>query len=380
MREQPANSVDAVITDPPYGLSFMGKDWDSFKATHNTASQTVSWLGAGMRMTTAAENRAFQDWNTEWLTEAFRVMKPGATLFAFGGTRTFHRLVCAAEDAGFEVRDVLMWLYATGFPKAMKLELEGWDGWKVGGIKPAYEPILWARKPCEGSTKDNVLKFGVGAFNADAGRVGIEGATKRSHQAEYPYNEDGTEDRTQHWARVGHSIEAVSAGRFPPNLLLSDEAAAMLDEQSGELSGLGGITSRQRTDGIYSDDKEKQMFNYGDNGGASRFFYVAKADNGDRGNKEDLDMPLFQTVDKGLKNIHPTVKPLELMEKVLILQEYLLKLTSTPTGGIVLDPFMGSGSTLVAAKRLGRPAIGIEKEEKYAEIAAKRLESEPVRL
>lgn len=393
--------VDCVLSDPPYGLSFMGKAWD-----HGVPG--------------------FPFWE-----DIKNACKPGAMLMAFGGTRTFHRLTCAIEDAGWEIRDCLMWLYGSGFPKSLDISkaidkakgakrevvgvkadprylsprtnspnhmdrargVEGghgadnsaaqitapatdiaalWNGWGTA-LKPAWEPIILAMKPIDGTFAQNAEKHGVAGLNIDGSR--IEGQ---------PDNRERTAGRAINTNSHGAMVRAeyiVPSGRWPSNLLLDEESAGMLDEQSGELkSGFMNMGEKNTKGlGIFGGGQSNQD-TYGDNGYASRFFYQAKADNTDRGNKEELEMPLFNTVDPGLKNSHPTVKPLELMEKLIILQGYLLKLLSTPTGGLILDPFLGSGSTLVAAKRLGRSAIGIEINEEYAEIAANRLRQEVLPL
>ncbi len=379
---------DSVLSDPPYGLSFMGKEWD-----HGVPGVPF--------------------WET-----IKAALKPGAMLLAFGGTRTFHRLTCAIEDAGFEIRDCLMWLYGSGFPKSLDISkaidkgagaerprnvirkkrstLHGdrpwmndpghkfqskdpitaaaaaWSGWGTA-LKPAWEPIILAMKPLDGTFAQNAEKHGVAGLNVDGGRIGTETVKTQAKGASF--------------TSVGESQgfngcpESTHQGRWPANLILDEESAAMLDEQSkthGAGSEREAIRKCEPTGNWAQHAGDGHRF--GDTGGASRFFYVAKASGDGRGNQDELDMPLFNTKDPGLKNIHPTVKPLDLMEKLILLQTYLCKLTSTPIGGIVLDPFMGSGSTLIAAKRCGRPAIGIELEEKYAEIAANRLEKEAAGL
>ena len=452
-----AGSVDTIITDPPYGLGFMGKEWD-----HGVPG-------------------------VPFWKEALRVAKPGAMLLAFGGTRTYHRLACAIEDAGWEVRDCMMWLYGQGFPKSLDIskaidkaagaerEVVGqhnapaksiysqgekemphdvpltapatdaaklWDGWGTA-LKPAWEPIIVAMKPldsvnsetirrmtgwdwwhtsstikndaavraeykrryaidlptedegcekiervrrhslhagvesdtlllwqtggesklparievveykpwCLSNAAANALTHGVAGLNIDGGRVGIPiadkcvGGAKSANQAKHTVNyAGGGYDGTQ---------KENALGRWPANLILDDQAAAMLDEQSGESisqKGARGGTSpnpmswgQDRTDG-------NKISGHNDTGGASRFFYCAKASRRERGEG----------------NAHPTVKPLALME-------YLCKLTATPTGGMVFDPFAGSGTTLVAARNTGRPYIGIELSGEYCEIARARL-------
>jgi len=303
------NSIDTCITDPPYGLSFMNKTWDG------AVPSAAVWQ------------------------EVLRVLKPGAILLAFGGTRTSHRLACAIEDAGFQIRDQIMWLYGRGFPKSLNISkaldkqagaerqvigtkrgsgresgdlhcgahstgikqisidvpitapatdaAKLWDGWGTA-LKPGWEPIIVAMKPIDGTYANNALVHGVAGLNIDGSRI---------HADQQP-------------------------PRWPTNLILDEDAAKALDAQTGPNSS----------------------------GGASRFFYCFKASKKDRGEGND----------------HPTVKPRKLME-------YLARLTGTPTGGTVLDPFMGSGSTGIGALLAGRDFIGIDLEPKYVEIARNRL-------
>jgi len=555
MRKMPENSVDSLICDPPYGLEFMGKEWDKFKITKQTKSQVVKNLGAGMRRQTRDEIFEFQRWTRQWAKEALRVAKPGATLLSFGGTRTYHRMACAIEDAGWIIKDCIMWLYSTGFPKALDIkksldkkysggnmgayeketkqntkyylrlvreadlqktisnkkaegkvlqsglsqqgisikdqtkgglqfssgrekssvegwidiqatkrelqrckicalservfidgeerwvcngtpfgygtahwsptpknrscpsyrprpkqqqykqsdvvsdkpspqEIRKWNGWKSHGLKPAYEPIIVAQKPNDGTYANNALKWGVSGLNIDGGRIDYNG--------EQP-NLGG---RPQHTRGDGYGFkaqkdeaEANTKGRFPANIILDEEAAKILDEQSGE-SGSGkmkkGSYRHKAPNNLYQlgmAKKEGALQNapddYGDKGGASRFFYVAKASKKERNmgkmfyweDGKEIDKELYFKLEKenegsieGEKhkiskgNIHPTCKPLKLME-------YLCLLTKTPTGGVVLDPFMGSGTTGMACIKMGRDFIGIEKEEEYVKIAKARIEA-----
>lgn len=291
IKNMPDNSVDAIVTDPPYGLSFMGKKWDY-------------------------EVPSIEIWK-----ECLRVLKPGGHLLSFGGTRTYHRAVVNIEDAGFEIRDQIQWLYGSGFPKSHNLK-DDWQGFGTA-LKPANEPICVARKPLEkGLTiAENVLKYRTGAINIDGSRI------------------------------VG--VANDNAGRWPANIILDEAAAEILDEQSGILKSgslapghiRGNGTGNSLTGG--GGVIQKQYGN--DSGGASRFFYVAKASKRERGEG----------------NVHPTVKPIKLME-------YLIKLV-TPAQGTILDPFMGSGSTGVAAKNLGFEFIGIEMNDEYFEIAKNRI-------
>lgn len=366
------NYFTSIVTDPPYGLSFMGKKWD-----YDVPSIEI--------------------WK-----ECLRVLKPGGTLLCFAGSRTQHRMAVNVEDAGFIIKDTLMWLYGSGFPKATDIskqldkiagverevvgirpsyrpksgknqpkdwfqdrssglislpstpEAKQFEGYKSHGLKPAYEPIIMAMKPNDGSYAQNALKYGVSGINIDAGRVGTEGATKRSHQAEYPKKQNGTEDRSNHWARTGHEVKTLAKGRFPANIILDEEAGKILDEQTGILkSGTIKKSNLPAKNGVYLHGRKLGNVNdfFKNEGGASRFFYCAKASKSERNG-----------------STHPTVKPLKLME-------YLIKLIMPPKDGLILDPFAGSGSTLVAAKKLGFNAIGIEKEEEYCQIIAKRIDN-----
>jgi site-specific DNA-methyltransferase (adenine-specific) len=330
-----------------------------------------------------------KDWDgktpsTDIWSEALRICKPGGMLAAFGGSRTHHHLMVALENAGWEIRDCICWLYGSGFPKSHNFgrQLGGdWNGFGTA-LKPAWEPIIIAMKPCEGTFAQNAEKWGVAGLNIDRSRIGI-GGTKRSHQAEYPKKEDGTEDRAEHWARTGHTVESNGLGRWPANLILDEEAAEMLDQQTGVLkSGLGDKHSKTQHGRLFNGLAPLHGYaNYeADSGGASRFFYCPKASSSER-NKGLEGMPAKYKGEnlgqlKGLtgsgnprnyyvKNNHPTVKPIALMK-------YIIKLLAPPGNPICLDPFAGSGSTLIAAKELGINCIGIEKEAEYVEIARKR--------
>lgn len=284
-----ADSIDTCITDPPYELGFMGKSWDRA----GIAFDPDTW-------------RAVR-----------RVLNPGAILLCFGGTRTFHRVTAAIEDAGFEIRDAIAWLYAQGLPKSYNLQIPGWRGWGTG-LKPAWEPIVVAMKPLDGTFAENACTWGVAGLHVDGCRIP---------------------------AATGER------GRFPANVILDEEAAQMLDEQSGVLKSgkpSGLRRAGRRVFGGYRTGTSVSGF--GDSGGASRFFYCAKASPSERGEGND----------------HPTVKPIRLME-------YLCRLTRTPSGGTVLDPFLGSGTTAIACLKTGRPCIGIEKGPHYFRIAERRV-------
>jgi len=357
LKEIPDNSIDTIITDSPYGLEFMGKKWDSPKAMARQIARNENMKGAfayggtHTRGYAAVDLNLYQEWTRQWAKEALRVAKPGATLLCFGGTRTWHRLACGLEDAGWVIKDVLMWLYGSGFPKGTDIKksgeksgknMEKWVGWKSHSLKPAYEPIIMAMKPNEGSYVKNALKWGVAGLNIDGGRIGNEKIkTHHAPKGTFAGGEQNRGSDTNYY---------LNQGRFPANVILDEEAAKMLDEQSGI--------------------------------NASRFFYVAKASKKER-NIGLEGMPLkkaggmlgrnngsFDGKITYNQNNHPTVKPLKLME-------YLCILTKTPTGGIVLDPFAGSGTTCMAAKKTGRNYIGIELEKEYVEIAKKRISAIP---
>lgn len=344
LRGMADSSVDSIVTDPPYGLEFMGKDWDApwktdrrqtFDGTladtrDNPFSRGKVRYGMGASYGGKAEHmQAFQTWATEIFAECLRVLKPGGHLLSFGGSRTYHRMACAIEDAGFEVRDCIMWLYGSGFPKSRNLNGE-WQGWGTA-LKPAHEPIVVARKPLAGTVATNVLAHGTGALNIDGCRVatdeklggGAEKATTVDQKGNDGWVRPWMEDpvaREAHAARVRSNVErAESLGRFPANVIHdgSDEVVAAFPDS---------------------------------NGSAARFFYCAKASKADR----------------GADNRHPTVKPTALMR-------YLCRLV-TPPGGTVLDPFTGSGSTGKAAILEGFRFIGIEREAEYVAIAQARCE------
>jgi DNA modification methylase len=384
MKGLPDNSVDAVVTDPPYGLSFMGKNWD-----HGVPGEAF-WA------------------------EAMRVAKPGAHMLGFGGSRTFHRLWCAVEDAGWEIRDTLFWAYGSGFPKSMDVskaidkaagvEREGgegecrvtapatpaarqWQGWGTA-LKPAFEPIVMARKPLEGTVAANVLKWGTGAINVDACRVGN---TLLSEQKAGKARL-GTFDRT-------NMITPKRVGRWPANLI-HDGSPEVLDL----FPETGPSKSNPRRNGEFKSvakgrDLPHVTFGHDDLGGsASRFFkscpdddgedaearrliYCAKASKRDRDEGCDgLDERLAGCLNmrndahaqaNGMtfspkRNVHPTVKATALMR-------YLVRLV-TPPGGLVLDPFTGSGSTGKAAMAECFRFLGIEKESEYVEIARARIQ------
>jgi site-specific DNA-methyltransferase (adenine-specific) len=312
LKELPDCSVDSVVTDPPYGLSFMGKKWD-----YDVPSVEV--------------------WK-----ECLRVLKPGGHLLAFAGTRTQHRMAVRIEDAGFEIRDMIAWVYGSGFPKSHNLK-DKWQGWGTA-LKPALEPITVARKPLgEKTVAANVLTHGTGGINVDGCRVGTDEALGRLNNLPSTFNHKNTTPLVDN---------SRGLGRWPANLVHDGS-----DEVVGLFPVTGASKATPRNNGDFKSvakgrDLAHVTYGHDDSGGsAARFFYCAKASKRDR--------------DDG--NAHPTVKPTDLMR-------YLCRLV-TPPNGVVLDPFMGSGSTGKAAMLGGFDFIGIEREESYMEIAKARINS-----
>jgi DNA modification methylase len=308
----PDNSVDSVVTDPPYGLSFMGKRWD-----YDVPSEAI--------------------WR-----ECLRVLKPGGHLLAFAGTRTQHRMAVRIEDAGFEIRDMIAWVYGSGFPKSHN------GPWGGTALKPALEPITVARKPLDGTVAANVLAHGTGGLNIDGCRVGTTREVPASHsKAHSAVGATGISGK-----RLESELNP-NIGRWPANLIHdgSEEVLAGFPQTGG--GGKPQQTEFKRSNvQIINSSSRADYTPYNDtlNGGgsAARFFYCAKA------SKKDRD-----------DNNHPTVKPTDLMR-------YLCRLV-TPTGGTVLDPFMGSGSTGKAARLEGFQFIGIERDPDYFAIAQRRI-------
>ena len=404
-------SVDAIVTDPPYGLSFMGKRWD-----YDVPTEAV-WV------------------------ECLRVLKPGGHLLAFAGTRTQHRMAVRIEDAGFEIRDMIAWVYGSGFPKSLDVskaidkaagaerEVIGmstngsgaqpnklnnhttgdtgigyadgsgktfnitapateaakqWEGWGTA-LKPALEPITLARKPLIGTVAANVLEHGTGGLNIGACRVG------RDTDDVSGWSQTGSktsENRAMSGGNYARDAKPDAEGRFPANFIHdgSEEVLALFPSEAGGgfgVRGKGGSTYANGEGFANTLSETGQTVGYGDSGSAARFFYCAKASRDDR----DDGCGALELTEAGIKNDsgrgfsesdpmaavmrhnpHPTVKPTDLMR-------YLCRLI-TPPNGIVLDPFTGSGSTGKAAMAEGFRFIGIEREAEYIEIARARISAE----
>lgn len=355
------NSVDAVVTDPPYGLGeapdavAMLRDW--IETGHHDVKSKRGFMGK------AWDNFVPQPrvWH-----EVFRVLKPGGHVLAFAGTRTQDLMALGLRLAGFEIRDLVAWVYAQGFPKSHNLEGE-WDGWGTA-LKPALEPITLARKPLEGTVAANVLKWHTGAINVDGCRVASADAARKGNadRSDCEQNAYGTG-----WQKSGTTPEA---GRWPANLIHdgSDEVVAMFPQPRA-----GTETQPRGKGGIWKPSTGTPAGpQYGDTGSAARFFYCAKVSASERNAGLDAlpdkewkaeGAAIPQRADRPFtssKNNHPTVKPVALMR-------YLCRLI-TPPGGTVLDPWMGSGSTGVACKEEGFQFIGMEQDEGYHAIACAR--------
>lgn len=361
-------SVDSVVCDPPYELGFMGKKWDRT----GIANDSAMWA------------------------EVLRVLKPGGYLLAFSGTRTYHRMVCAVEDAGFEIRDQIGWAFGSGFPKSHN------GPWGGTALKPAWEPVCMARRPFAGTVEANWREHGTGALNIDGCRVETDDNLNGGAYSE------NRKPSASAWVARGGTIHSFTGeqytqptGRWPANLLHdgSDEVLAAFPQAPGQLADVSETAPSAKTSRVYgamarvgelsadSDNEGAVGFKMKpgarrlDTGSAARFFWSPKASRADR-NEGLHGMPKRQSgmvsntsgqhitrrdggAPKPAENHHPTVKPTDLMR-------YLCRLV-TPAGGTVLDPFMGSGSTLKAAELEGFNAIGIELDPEYIEIARHRI-------
>ena len=368
--------VDSVVCDPPYEIGFMGKGWDSTGITF----QKETW------------------------ELVFQLLKPGGHLLAFSASRTYHRMAVAIEDSGFEIRDQIMWLYGSGFPKSLnigksvdkklgnKREVVGkgyygavggfgntfdgngtassewkttkgyasraewkttkgnseWEGWGTT-LKPAHEPVVMARKPIsEKTVTENVLKHGTGGINIDGCRIETDDL-KTFKRKSFAWEGKSLYDEQEY--------KPSEKGRFPSNVM-HDGSEEVLEGFPNTKSTKGKPRTATIKNQTRLNNSQEVFVNneYEDEGSAARFFYCPKVSKSER----------------GVNNNHPTVKPIKLME-------YLCRLV-TPKGGIVLDPFMGSGTTIMAAKNGGFKYIGIEKEKEYFEIANSRIDNQPKNL
>ena len=392
-----ANSVHAIVTDPPYGLAFMGRSWDDFEPTE------------------------YQAWCERWASECLRVLKPGGHLLAFSGNRTHHRLMTGIEDAGYEIRDTITWHYGSGFPKALDVskaidkqadaerevvgkkkapdgkpleervshsgeeyderstdyddckrdtyirkpateQAKQWDGFK-SALKPATEFVCVARSPLtEDTIAENVVAHGTGALNIDATRIGMSEADKQTLQNKSSKNAQDHESNKYGDYDKGIATEPNEGGRYPSNVVFDEKQADILDAEVGELdAGASPAGSHAAADNsVYGeyDEQENKRRRETDSGGPSRYFYTSKASKAER------------TLDGKIDNAHPTVKPIDLMEWLVSL--------ATAKGQTVLDPFAGSGTTCKAAKHKSRQFIGIEEQPKWADVARVRSGLPPV--
>jgi site-specific DNA-methyltransferase (adenine-specific) len=392
MRTLPDNSIDSVVTDPPYGIRFMGKSWDgkdiedraAYRASMPSHASACGPNGghrsiaaeAGKYDLTPDGMRAFQAFTLEWATECLRVLKPGGHLLSFAAARTYHHMAVGIEMAGFEIRDQIMWVFGSGFPKSHNLKGEH-EGWGTA-LKPAHEPICMARKPFPGTVAANVVTHGTGALNIDACRIHAADAqateyTQKRMAPGHVVNDTGA------WKQDAQYTGTLKAGRWPANLIHdgSPGVVAMFPAEAGAASRVRGTEASAASAGLITGHRDRvEGAFHGDSGSAARFFYCAKTSRTDRHEGLTNPGPQFtrgttlrkveNTETTG--NTHPTVKPTDLMA-------YLLRLV-TPAGGVALDPFMGSGSTGKAAMREGFQFIGCEIDEQYASIARARIEHE----
>jgi site-specific DNA-methyltransferase (adenine-specific) len=371
LRGLPDNSIDSVVTDPPYALVSIVKRFGkpgSAPAKGNEAYQRASAGFMGKQWDTGEV--AFSE---EFWAEVLRVLKPGGHVVAFSGTRTYHRMAVAIEDAGFEIRDQLGWVYGSGFPKSHNQHGD-WEGWGTA-LKPAWEPIALARKPLCGTVAANLALWGVGALNVDGCRVG-SGA---DHVANCARNNVSGIWR-EHGSVDGVRTEASPLGRWPANIVHdgSDEVLACFPTSKSPWIGNPNTGAKGGKMFGGSEQSIDSKPEYRDEGSAARFFYCAKASRADRdagldhlpkGNNMRVNGPRESEEAKHSTlraNTHPTVKPTSLMQ-------WLCRLV-TPPGGVVLDPFTGSGSTGKAAVLEGFKFIGCEREDEYMPIAQARIE------
>jgi DNA modification methylase len=397
------DSIDSIVTDPPYELGFMGKGWDR----SGIANDISMWK------------------------ECLRVLKPGGHMLAFSGSRTYHRMACAIEDAGFEIRDQIMWIYGSGFPKSLdvskafdkaagiereiigrrtdraatpKRDMRGgnyigasenidlsaitapatedaqrWEGWGTA-LKPAHEPIVLARKPIVGTVINNISSFGTGALNIDACRIPIDEDLPDYTPSKSGLGNNGIYGASAREQGANSPTRYQENGRWPANIIHdgSEEVLAAFPDAQGQQASVTGNEPSSKTNNVYHPfNGRPATVPRGDTGSAARFYYCAKASKEDRDeglenftrrqySHDGREKPIenaYQRNNSVARNHHPTVKPTDLMR-------WLCRLI-TPPLGIVLDPFMGSGSTGKAAVMEGFSFIGIEQDEEYFDIAVR---------
>lgn len=343
LAEMSDQSVDAIVTDPPYELGFMGKQWDATGIAYNV----------------------------ELWRELLRVLKPGGHLLAFGGTRTYHRMACAIEDAGFEIRDSIHWVYGSGFPKSLNLKGEH-EGLGTA-LKPAHEPIVLARKPLIGTVAANVLEHGTGALNIDGTRVastdnfdGLVGrpiqklATRRANETDDEYRSRVLESPGQQEALA----KLKELGRWPANVVHdgSDEVVARFPDNSARFFTAAPFDDTDAASFLYCAKPGKKERNAGLEG-LPTVVTGKMMKNANNTGETSTGFEQFQPMPAA--NFHPTVKP-------LVLMRWLIRLV-TPPNGIVLDPFSGSGTTMVAAILENRSVVGIELVDDYLPIIEGRV-------
>ena len=415
LREYAGEPFDAIVTDPPYGLKFMGKAWDDFGTP----------LG-------------YQRWSQAWAELALELVKPGAHMVAFGAPRLYHRMAVGVEDAGWEIRDSLMWLYGSGFPKSLNLAGEdASNGVESGGgqcrcgdydphtdssglgkpatgsrtscsncgknapsptsngygtaLKPAYEPIILARKPLSSTVQETFDAHGTGALHIDAARIPLNGPAGWTDGDTRTPADGSSFEGSLDSSWIGIKRPPHDAGRWPANVVLDEDAAAMLDAEAGlrrTPTPLSASDEKQGPETVYGDGLSRyqtaaaevmqsiRVSVEADATGPSRFFYTSKASrterevglsgNGQRrsdGRDTESDHPRLRTTTR--RNHHPSVKPIDLMR-------WLCRLV-VPAGGRILDPFAGSGSTLIAAHQEGMTVVGLERDPEYVDIARGRI-------
>ena len=375
LRNMPDRSVDAIVTDPPYGLiSNSGGPRGKGLNTPFSRSKAGASRGGFMGLKWDSDVPPVEVW-----AECLRVLKPGGHLLAFAGTRTQHRMACRIEDAGFEIRDMIAWVYGSGFPKSHNGE------WGGTALKPAMEPITMARKPLIGTVEANWREHGPGALNIDACRILVQDEQRApiTGKGGLPARHTELEPRAAGTVAQPHDL-----GRWPANLIHdgSEEVLAGFPAQAGASAPVKGTETSAASVGRATGERDRVRGAFhGDAGSAARFFYCAKASKRDRceglegfaktsggmvSNTSGQHMTRrdedYQAAPRA--NNHPTVKPTDLMRYLCLLV--------TPPGGVVLDPFMGSGSTGKAAMREGMRFIGCELSPEYLAIAEARIRHE----